>query len=132
MRDADGSDRLPGAVPLVCGPGDIAVTNRQIVHGSFANTSPNMRVSLTYGFHRRRSVLNVTSGGVHNPISTYDEAYIERRSRLVLYAIDARRQRFPDESPFVYQPMAHAVDRFRWAHEARAEIHDYNLQDLGI
>jgi len=62
MRDSSGSDRLPDAVPLVCGPGDIVVTNRQAVHGSFANTSPNVRVSLTYGFHRRKSVSTALRG----------------------------------------------------------------------
>lgn len=132
MRDEKGTDRLPDAVPLICGPGDIAVTNRQAVHGSFANTSDRVRVSVTIGFHRRRSVLGVTSGGVHNPVSTYDEAYIRRRSRLIMYGIDARRQFYPDEQAFVYQPLADAADEFRWTPEAKAGLHDYNLEDLGI
>ena len=34
-----GSERLPDAVPMVCKPGDIVINNRQVVHGSFANTS---------------------------------------------------------------------------------------------
>ncbi|MEM7406388.1 MAG: phytanoyl-CoA dioxygenase family protein [Pseudomonadota bacterium] len=132
LVDSGGSDRLPDAVPLICGPGDIAVTNRQAVHGSFANTSPNIRVSLTYGFHRRSSVLNVRSGGVHNPVSLYDEAYIRHRSRMIMYGIDARRERFPEETPFEYQPMAADADSYRWTDDARAEVHDYNLNDIGI
>ena len=59
MVEAAGSDRLPDAVPLVCGPGDVAITNRQAIHGSFANTSPDPRVTINFGFHRRRSVLGV-------------------------------------------------------------------------
>ena len=55
MVDAAGCDRLPDAVPLVCAPGDVAITNRQAVHGSFANTSPLPRVTINFGFHRRRS-----------------------------------------------------------------------------
>jgi len=132
MRDAKGTDRLPDAVPLICGPGDIAVTNRQAVHGSFANTSPNIRVSVTIGFHRRKSVLNVRSGGVHNPVSLYDDDYIRRRSRLIMYGIDARRQRFPREAAFRYAPLADKADEYRWSALAKADIHDYNLQDLGI
>jgi hypothetical protein len=132
LRDASGSDRLPGAVPLICGPGDIAVTNRQAVHGSFANTSPNVRVSLTFGFHRRKSVLNVTSGGVHNPVSLYDDAYIRRRSRLLMYGVDARRQHFAEEEQFVYQPLADNADEYCWSPDARADLLDYNLQDIGI
>ena len=46
MVEAVGSDRLPEAVPLICGPGDVAITSRQAVHGSFANTSPNVRVTV--------------------------------------------------------------------------------------
>ncbi|MCG8546826.1 MAG: phytanoyl-CoA dioxygenase family protein [Alphaproteobacteria bacterium] len=132
MVEAAGSDRLPDAVPLICGPGDVAITNRQAVHGSFANTSPNIRVTLNMGFHRRRSVLGVKSGGVHNPVSTYDEAYIRNRARLILYGIDARRQRYPDETPYRYAPMADSADSYRWTPAAMAEIRDYNLQDIGI
>ena len=47
-------------------------------------------------------------------------------------AIDARRQRFPDETPFVYAPHAQSGEVWRWDDAARAEIKDYNLEDLGI
>ena len=105
MADKAGSDRLPDAVPLVCGPGDVAITNRQAIHGSFANTSPDVRVTINFGFHRRHSVLNVTSGGIHSPVTTYTAEYIAERSKMIAYGIDARRQRFPDEDPFVYEPL---------------------------
>ncbi|MDH4148773.1 MAG: phytanoyl-CoA dioxygenase, partial [Acidimicrobiia bacterium] len=104
----------------------------QAVHGSFANTSPDVRVTINFGFHRRRSVLGVTSGGVHNPVSVYDEARITERSKAIMYAIDARAQRFPDERRFAYQPFAGREDEFRWTPEARASLRDYNLLDLGI
>ena len=132
LASESGSDRLVDAVPLICSPGDVAIVNRQAVHGSFANTSDNIRVSVHFGFHRRKSVYGITSGGIHNPVSHYDDAYILRRSRMLMYAIDARRQRFPDETPFEYGPMADAKDAFRWTPAARADIRDYNLQDIGI
>jgi ectoine hydroxylase-related dioxygenase (phytanoyl-CoA dioxygenase family) len=66
MAEAAGTERLPDAVPLVCKPGDVAITNRQAVHGSFANTSPDWRVTVNFGFHRRAAVLGIASGGVHN------------------------------------------------------------------
>ena len=132
MVAAAGSDRLPDAVPLICGPGDVAITNRQAVHGSFANTSDRVRVTINFGFHRRRSVLDVTSGGVHSEVTTYDPEYIHERSKLIMYAIDARRQRFAGETPYHYQPLAHLADELRWTPEARAAIKDYNLRDLGI
>ena len=127
-----GSERLPDAVPLVCAPGDVAVTNRQAVHGSFANTSDDPRVTINFGFHRRASVQGVRSGGIHNPVAEYDDAYIERRSRVIGYAIDARRQRFPLETSYHYAPFAGREARYRWTPEALADLHDYNLEDLGI
>ncbi|MGK0170915.1 MAG: hypothetical protein ACI9W2_002642 [Gammaproteobacteria bacterium] len=132
MRDSSGSDRLPDALPLICEPGDLAITNRQAVHGSFANTSANVRVSLTVGFHRRRSVLNVTSGGVHNPVSLYDDAYIKRRSRVIMYGIAARQQRYPKETSFRYAPLASEADQYQWSPQAKADLSDYNMQDIGI
>jgi Phytanoyl-CoA dioxygenase (PhyH) len=132
MVEAAGSDRLPDAVPLLCGPGDVAICNRQAIHGSFANTSDEVRVTINFGFHRRSSVLGVESGGVHNPIAVYDAARIAERSRLILYAIDARRQRFPDEVSYRYAPLAGEEGRYRWSPEAREALKDYNLLDLGI
>ena len=93
MVAAAGSERLPDAVPIVCAPGDVAISNRQAVHGSFANTSPDWRITLNFGFHRRRSVLGVMGGGVHNAAAVYDAARIRERARMIGYGIDARRQR---------------------------------------
>ena len=127
-----GSERLPEAVPVVCNPGDVAISNRQLVHGSFANTSEEWRVTVLSGFHRRSSVLGVKGGGVHNAPAVYDANRIHTRSRLIGYAIDARRQRFPDETPFAYQPFVESGETYLWNEEAKAGLKDYNLLDLSI
>jgi hypothetical protein len=132
MVAAAGSDRLPDAVPLICAAGDVVICNRQAVHGSFANTCEDVRVTLNFGFHRRKSVLGVVSGGVHNPVAVYDEERIRERSRVIMYAIDARQQRFPDEKPYRYQPFAGREDEHRWTPAVKAGLKDYNLLDLGI
>ena len=132
MAEAAGSDRLPDAVPIVCAPGDVAMTNRQAVHGSFANASKDWRVTVNMGFHRRRSVLNVEAGGLHNARAVYDADRIERRARMLGYAIDARRQRFPDETPYAYRPHVDAGQTYAWDAAARDDIRDYNLEDLSI
>lgn len=132
MVAAAGSDRLPDAVPMICAPGDVAITNRQAVHGSFANTSPDWRVTLNIGFHRRRSVLGVQGGGVHNAPAVYDAARIAKRARVIGYAIDARRRRFPAETPFAYKPHRDTGEIWRWDAAAKAAMHDYNLLDLSI
>ncbi|HEY6599908.1 MAG TPA: phytanoyl-CoA dioxygenase family protein, partial [Pseudomonadales bacterium] len=131
MVAAAGSDRLPDAVPLICGPGDVAMCNRQALHCSFANTSDDVRVTINFGFHRRKSILGVVTGEGPNRV-VFDAARIHDRSRLIMYAIDARKQRFPDETPYRYTPLAGEAERYRWTSDARAKIKDYNLLDLFI
>ena len=132
MVDANGSDRLPGAVPMVCEPGDVVIANRQALHASFANTSPQRRITINFGFHRRRSVLNARTR--HNNMEVvYDEDRVYERSRLIALAIDARRQRFPQETPYRYQPLTGQEEQNRWSEETRASIlENYNLRDLGL
>lgn len=132
MVAAAGSDRLPEAVPVICGPGDVAITSRQAIHGSFANTSPNTRVTINFGFHRRASVSGVRSGGVHNPVSVYDDEYLFERSKCIAWGIDARAQHYPDQPRYSYEPFAGREDEFPWGSAARNEIGDYNLRDIGI
>ncbi|MBL6458218.1 phytanoyl-CoA dioxygenase family protein [Belnapia sp. T6] len=72
-----GSGRLPGAVPLVCEAGDVTMVNRQMVHGSFANSSPDVWISLTFGFHRRKSVLGQKAAlSIAETNAVYDEQRI--------------------------------------------------------
>ena len=132
MAAEAGTERLPDAVPMVCGPGDVAICNRQVLHGSFANTSDEWRVTVNMGFHRRSSVLGVQGGGLHNAPAVYDEERIRRRSRMIGCAIDARRQRFPDETPYVYRPFAESGEVCQWTDEVKAGLKDYNLLDLSI
>jgi hypothetical protein len=62
----------------------------------------------------------------------YDDERIRERSKVIMYAIDARRQRFPQETPYRYKPMAGQEEQYRWTPERMAELKDYNLLDLGI
>ncbi|MCY3620922.1 MAG: phytanoyl-CoA dioxygenase family protein [Gammaproteobacteria bacterium] len=133
VEENGGSERLPGAVPLVCKPGDVTIVNRQTLHCSFANTSPDLRVSLTFGFHRRTSVLGAKGGLGTEETAVYDEQRIFDRSAVIAVGIDARRQRFPDEQPYRYHPFAGLEDDFRWSPETYERvIRDYNTKDLGI
>lgn len=135
-----GSDMLPDALPLLCAAGDLTIVNRQMLHGSFANTSPDPRISITFGFHRRSSVL-----GVRGKLAlkgddltwkegpAYDERRIFDRSAVIAVAVDARRQHRPDEAPFSYQPFVGLEEDFRFG-EATFDrvIRDYNTKDLAI
>ncbi len=127
-----GTERLPDAIPMVCDPGDVFIANRQMVHGSFANTGTTPRLTVNFGFHRRASVLGLTGAGFHAEAQVYDAARIRERSKVIAYAIDARRQRFPDETPYVYKPLAGSEESLRWDDETKAAFKDYNLLDLSI
>ena len=128
----NGSDRLPGAVPLVCEPGDVVLANRQMLHCSFPNTSLDRRVTFNFGFHRRASVLNLKTHFFDKPV-VYDNEYIHERARLIAVAIDARHQRYPGESRYVYQPFIGEEDANRWNEAARENIlKDYHLKDLRL
>lgn len=132
VADNDGSDRLPGAVPLFCEAGSVTVANRQILHGSFANTSADQRVSLTFGFHRRASVLGQQGALVAGENEIYDAARIFERSGVIATAIDARAQHFVNEAAYTYQPFVGFEDKYRWNDTARQNLRNYSLKDLGI
>jgi len=129
-----GDDRLPDAIPLICEAGDLTMVNRQMLHGSFANSSPDPRVSVTTGFHRRRAVLGQKAAlGVADQNARYDEQRIFERSAVIALAIDARQQYYPEEPRFRYAPFAELMDEFRFSKETFDEvIRDYNAKDLAI
>jgi ectoine hydroxylase-related dioxygenase (phytanoyl-CoA dioxygenase family) len=129
-----GSEQLPGTVPLVCEAGDVTMVNRQTVHGSFANSSPDLRISLTFGFHRRKSVMGQKAAlSITETNAIYDEQRVFDRSAVIQVAIDARRQAFPDAPVFHYQPFAGLEDQFRFTPETFDRvIRDYNTKDLSI
>jgi len=127
-----GSERLPEALPMICNPGDVVISNRQLVHGSFANTGYEPRVTVNFGFHKRTSVLGIKGAGIHSDAVTYDEKIIGERSKVLGYAIDARRQRFPNETPYKYQPFEQSHTRFEWNESIQSTLKDYNLLDLSI
>ena len=123
---------LSGAVPMVCDAGDVVLSNRQLLHGSFANTSPDERATFIFGFLPRRSVLGVRRQ-IGDAEVVYDEQRINERARVIALAIDARHQHYPDEPCYSYKPLAAASAEHRWNKTARESIlNDYNVKDLVI
>jgi len=58
---------------------------------------------------------------------------IEARTRILQLAIDARRQRFPQEKSYVYRPLAGREDENRWNEKSRATVlKNYNQLDMFI
>ncbi len=128
-----GSERIAAAVPMVCDAGDVVISNRQLVHGSFANTSTERRVTLNMGFLPRKRVLNVTNVNFAGHEQTYDEERVHQRSRMIAIGIDARHQNFPHERRYTYQPLIGEEGLNRWNEENRtAVVKDYNLLDFHL
>ena len=127
------SERLPGAVPLTCKSGDVTIVNRQMLHCSFANVSSEPRISMTFGFHRRNSVLGQRGALSQNSGVVYDEDRIRRRSGVIAMAVDARRQARPDETPFRYQPFDGLDHEFHYDPATFDDrIREYFFDDLSI
>ena len=128
-----GSEQLAEAVPLTCKAGDVTIVNRQTLHGSFANASPDPRVSLTFGFHRRKSILGQRGALSQNGQEIYDEQRVFDRSTVIQLAIDARQQHCSGERKYNYQPFAEIEDNYKWDPSKFDELLlDYNLNDLSI
>jgi hypothetical protein len=128
------SDRLPGAIPLICRAGDVAICNRQIVHCSFPNTSSERRITYVFGFHRRDCAEGIRGWNFSGKGSVlYDHKRNHNRSRIIQLAIEARSQSFPNETPYDYLPMRAEADSLSFS-TATCEtiLKNYNLLDLGI
>ena len=124
---------MPDAVPLACKAGDVTVVNRQALHGSFANTSNDLRISLTFGFHRRKSVIGARGALSESSDAVYDEARVFERSKVIGYAINTRAEMYPEESTFDYLPMrGHQAELTVSEENWEKIIKDYNLNDLSI
>ena len=74
-------------------------------------------------------------GGMH-PALAIKQGFDDRRFAgrgIIPLAVDARRQRFPEEQAYCYAPLAGADDCNRWNEAARESIlKDYNLLDMYI
>lgn len=105
------------------------MVNRSSLHGSFRNDSTERRVTMVLGFHKRSSAIGATTTNVHsfripgggNSMHiTYDDDYVKRRARMIPLAIDARRQRWPEEEPYRYQ--GSWIGSAEWNDATREEI----------
>ena len=132
MSHEVGSDRLPGAVPIICKPGDVAISNRQVAHGSFANTSPDARVTINLGFFRFQALEQARGERRSGAQGANSPEAIRKRCELVGYAIDARRRHFPDETPFVYKPHARSGRVFRWGEDGRHCVRQLQKVEIAL
>lgn len=123
------SEQIAEAVPAFMAPGDCMVVNRSSLHGAYPNRSPERRVTLLLGYHKRDSAIGAESTndhasvrpGLDGPVPIkYSEEYVLRRARMIQLAIDARRQRYPDEQSYEYK--GSFIGAGEWNEQARAEI----------
>ncbi|MBE7636261.1 phytanoyl-CoA dioxygenase [Sneathiella sp. P13V-1] len=133
LVEKNGSDRFEEAVPMLCKGGEMIIMNRQIVHGSYANSSPARRVTMNAGFFPRERILDVTTEKLNGDLDTYTEKRVEERSRIIPLAVSARQQQFPEEVPYEYAPLQRSEEDLEWSDENRRNIlFNYNRQDMYI
>lgn len=120
-------EQLAAAVPMMLQPGDCGMVNRSSLHGAFANRSPERRITMVVGFHKRSSAIGASTTNVHafprpgrEKRVTYSEEWVLRRTRMIPLAIDARRQRFPKERSYRYAGAY--LGNGTWNEQTRAEI----------
>jgi hypothetical protein len=79
-----------------------------------------------------RGPIRLTAKGTLALDIVYDAGFVRKRSEMIGYAIDARRQHFVDEKHYVYRPHAQGGEVYRWSEAARGEIDAYYTRDLNI
>jgi ectoine hydroxylase-related dioxygenase (phytanoyl-CoA dioxygenase family) len=121
------TQKLPDAVPMLLAAGDCGMVNRSSLHGAYPNESAERRITMVLGFHKRGSAIGAETTNVHafklpgkEKSIKYTEDYVLRRARMIPLAIDARRQRYPDETPYEY--LGKYIGESVWNEQARAEI----------
>ncbi len=133
LVEQSGSERIEGGIPMICDSGDVIISNRQLVHGSFANSSRNRRVTLNEGFFPFKRVVGVETSQLDGESEQYTKERIHDRSRIIELAINARKQHFRNEKPFTYKPFVGSEEDNLWCEKNRLELlENYNLKDIYI
>ena len=102
------------------------IVDRSSLHGSYPNRSDKRRMTFIMSFHARASAIGFKTQNVHSfknggaKFVEYTKNDIEERARMIPLAIDARRQRFPDQLSYKYAG-AYSGDAV-WSAKTRAEI----------
>ena len=142
------SEWLPDAVPVTMKPGDIMIVDRSSLHGSYPNRSDSRRLTFIMSFHSRVRTLALPSSSLtmqsrRNMVQAsavgtetqnvhafknggakfvrYTAEDVALRARMIPLAIDARRQRFPEEGR-VFEYEGEFIGDARWSDKTRAEI----------
>ena len=128
-----GSERITNAVPMLCDSGDVIIANRQLVHGSFANSSSDRRVTINAGFFPRKRVLNIETSRLDGVVEKFTADRIYKRSKLIPLAINARKKFYHHEVSFNYLPLQDLGKEISWNEKNRDSIlKNYNLNDMYI
>ena len=112
----------------------VFLQNRMALHCAFANQSPDPRMTIQFGFNRRRVVEGKTTkgyAGSQGGLVTYTDEYIDERSRMIQLAISARSQRYPEEEPYVYEPYRGREGEAVWS-EGCLEGSEFWLKDIVV
>ena len=88
---ADALDRAPVSKDAMVDAKGRPALGRDFKRAPFANTSPDLRIAMTFGFDLSASVRGAKSVLGMNDGTIYDEERVFDRSAAIAVAIDARR-----------------------------------------
>ena len=126
-----GTDQIKNAVPMTCNAGDVFMMNRQILHGSFANTSKERRVTINEGFFPRKRVRNITVTHLDGRVETFDDKRINERSKMIAYGINARSNFYRNEKKFNYKHLSEKIKIIDFSKNSWSfDLKDYNILDM--
>ena len=126
-----GTDQIKNAVPMTCNAGDVFIMNRQILHGSFANTSKERRVTINEGFFPRKRVRNITVTHLDGRVETFDDKRINERSKMIAYGINARSNFYRNEKKFNYRHLSEKIKIIDFSKNSWSfDLKDYNILDM--
>ncbi len=84
---------LSDSLPVEAEAGDVVIHDRSVIHGSLPNESPDLRVTVYFGFHRLDSIEAI-----------HDDGHIRRRAQAIGLCIHERQAsgRYETETSFDY------------------------------
>ena len=109
--------QLPDSIPVPVKAGDVIVHDRNLIHGSFTNTSPDLRITVYFGYHRRDTVVDV-----------FTPKHIRQREQAIWLAVQHRAEsnlvtEEEDGLPMVAEEQPFSLGQFQ------SEISHFSLEE---
>ena len=111
--------QLPNSIPVPVDAGDIIVHDRNLIHGSFVNTSSDLRITVYFGYHRRDTIVDVfTPEHIHQRAQVIHLAIQHRTESNLVMSEEVGLPMTTNEKPFSLNQCQPEISRFSPAEKA--------------